>query len=72
MIVTGKKYIVIQFPRGTARFNEGNTVPESLIPYVSPADKKYLKDPAKGRSKSKADEAESKSEEAEDEPETES
>lgn len=54
MIVKGIKHIVIIFPisehhSGTAQFNEGNTVPESLIPYVSEGDSQYLKPAAKAK-----------------------
>lgn len=42
-ILTGKKQITLKLPVGTAKFNEGNAVPDSLLQYVSEADKKYLK-----------------------------
>lgn len=61
MIVSGTKHIVIQFPNGPhemgkAQFNEGNTVPENLLQYVSEADKKYLKPAPKGQKPAEASE----------------
>lgn len=42
-ILTGKKQITLKLPVGTAKFNEGNAIPDHLLPFVSEADKKYLK-----------------------------
>lgn len=49
MIVTGIKHIVFDCPLGRAQFNEGNEIPDHLLPYVSEGDKQYLKPIKKAR-----------------------
>lgn len=57
MIVSGTKHIVIQLPGGgTGQFNEGNTVPKDLIPFVGEDDKKFLKPAPKGQKPAEASE----------------